>query len=881
MLLLAQNLPTPVGAFIGSNRLDTTGSTTVASLTTTGINTTGGSGSVMHVQAVVSTASGTPTLTDNKGNTGWTLVSSASRGIGATYYLWRFVAPAGGTGHTFTVTLGIGTGPITAIVVETLQCQLDATANYTADSTAPYTVGITTTGSSDVVLVFNSSDTAGYGSPFASLQTYVDTGSGWSLSSGFATGVAAGAQTITVNSAGSTDFQIAAVALNAASTAITGASSQTLGAVTQTAAGTVRVSGASALTLGSITQSSAGSVAITGASSQALGSVTQAASGVVGSAPITGASTLTLSAITGAAAGSVAVAGSHAATLAAITGSAAGAVAIAGSQAATLGSITQASAGTILVTGAAAQTMGAVTGSAAGSVAVTGASSITLGAVTGTAAGTVTSGVTGTSSQTLGAFTGAGAGTVSLSGSASQPLGAVTQAAAGTVAIVGASSQTIGAVTQSAAGTAGAVGASSLTLSAITGSAAGGVRVAGAQAVPLGSISQAAAGTVSISGAASQTVGQVSQSAAGSVAITGASSQALAGVTGSGAGTVVFAPITGTGAATLGAILAATTGQILIRGAGSGTLGSITGFAVGTSGRQVETIADDTAPFFSSLAITGTWGALSARLLFDEPTEDILNDLSLSTEYRATMQAEDWPDITRGDTVTIGAGTYRVRGVDILGDGRIKAVSLMLTAGTGPATFADDATAGGFFDAQEFGRVATFGARTAVVLLDAPADDVLVGRAMSREYAMRYRAADLPGLVRGSTVSIDGSTYTVREARRIGDGATLAADLTLKTGPGPAAFAFDADLSAFFEIPGFAVRARWGAIDAQVLFDLPGGDILGGTAQSAGYLATVRTADWPGIARGASVSIAPHTYTVREVRHVGDGATVELRMTRQ
>ena len=231
--------------------------------------------------------------------------------------------------------------------------------------------------------------------------------------------------------------------------------------------------------------------------------------------------------------------------------------------------------------------------------------------------------------------------------------------------------------------------------------------------------------------------------------------------------------------------------------------------------------------------------------------------------------------------MTIGAGTYRVRGVDILGDGRIKALTLTLTAGAGPTTFADDATAAGFFDAGVFGRVATFGARTAVVLLDAPDQDVLSGRAMSREYAMRYRAADLSGLSAGSVVTVDGSTYTVREVRRIGDGATLDAIVTLKTGTGPASFAFDADLATFFEVPGFAVMARWAGIDAQVLFDEPTEDILGGRAQSAGYMATVRAADWPGIARGASVSIAPNTYTVREVRHVGDGATVQIRMTRQ
>ena len=723
---------------------------------------------------------------------------------------------------------------------------------------------------------------------------------------------------------GTSSLTLGAVTQAAAGTvSVSGASSLTLGPITQASAGTVSVSGASSLTLGSVTQASAGTVALTGASAQTLGAITQAATGTVGAAPIVGTSSLTVGAITGTSSGGVTVTGASSATLAAVTGSAAGAVSIAGSQAATLGSITQAAAGTVSLSGASSQTLGAVTGSAAGAIAVTGASaqtlgtvtqasagtvrvsgaasqtlgavagtaagsvaiagasSQTLGAITGSAAGTLTSGVTGASSLTLGAFTGTGAGTVSVSGAAAQTLGAVSQAAAGAVAVVGASSLTLGAVTQAATGSVGFAGTSNLTLGAITSTAAGTVRVSGTQALTLGAVTQAAAGAVAVAGAASQTVGQVTQSAAGTAAVRGSAAQTLGAITGAGSGTVSFAPITGTSSLTLAAILSTTTGQIIVRGTGAATLDQITGSAVGSSGAPTETIVDDTSPFFSALAVTGTWGALSARLLWDEPDEDVLDARALSTEYRATMAAEDWPDITRGDTVTVGAGTYRVRGVDILGDGRLKVVSLMLTAGTGPTTFADDATAAGFFDATEFGRVATFGARTAVVLLDAPDDDVLGGRALSREYAMRYRAADLPGLVREAALTIDGSTYAVREVRRLGDGAVCVADLQLKTGPGPAGFAFDADLSTFFEVPGFAVKARWSGIDAQVLFDLPDGDILGGAAQSAGYRATVRAADWAGIARGASVSIAPHTYTVREVRHVGDGATVELRMTRQ
>ena len=293
------------------------------------------------------------------------------------------------------------------------------------------------------------------------------------------------------------------------------------------------------------------------------------------------------------------------------------------------------------------------------------------------------------------------------------------------------------------------------------------------------------------------------------------------------------------------------------------------------------TIADDLAPFFGAFATPATWGTTQALVIFDEPTEDVLGERGLYNSYEATLPASEWPGIDRGAQVVIAGGTYTVRSVDLVADGRLKRLALTLAAGTAPTSFADDPFADGFFDLGAFGRVATFGASTAVVLLDAPADDVMGGRVMTREYEARMRSTALPGVARGSVITIDGSAYQVREVRLEGDGAIKALQLQLNTGPGPGAFAFDADLAAFFDVPGFAVMAQWLGQEAQVLLDSPDGDVLAGRGASTEYRATMRTADFAGIARGATITITPYTYKVREVRQKGDGAVKELRLTRQ
>ena len=92
---------------------------------------------------------------------------------------------------------------------------IEAVVGYVADSAAPYTNTITTTKVGCALLVFNSSDTTDYASPFVGQHsTYIDAGTGWSLSAAASNeNLPIGTYTATVNSAGSTDFVIALVAV--------------------------------------------------------------------------------------------------------------------------------------------------------------------------------------------------------------------------------------------------------------------------------------------------------------------------------------------------------------------------------------------------------------------------------------------------------------------------------------------------------------------------------------------------------------------------------------------------------------------------------------------------------------------------------------------
>ena len=85
--------------------------------------------------------------------------------------------------------------------------------------------------------------------------------------------------------------------------------------------------------------------------------------------------------------------------------------------------------------------------------------------------------------------------------------------------------------------------------------------------------------------------------------------------------------------------------------------------------------------------------------------------------------------------------------------------------------FAEDMTV--FFDAAAgFALPATWGALSASVIFDSPAEDVLSGQVVGTDFSVVLPASFWPGIARDASVTITGKgTFVVREVRPLTDGA--------------------------------------------------------------------------------------------------------------
>jgi len=75
-----------------------------------------------------------------------------------------------------------------------------------------------------------------------------------------------------------------------------------------------------------------------------------------------------------------------------------------------------------------------------------------------------------------------------------------------------------------------------------------------------------------------------------------------------------------------------------------------------------------------------------------------------------------------------------------------------------------------FLSVNEFGVSCTLGASTFVGILDSPVEVLAGGMALSREYSLLAKTADVSTAVRGTSITVDSVSYTVRENRAIDDG---------------------------------------------------------------------------------------------------------------
>lgn len=81
---------------------------------------------------------------------------------------------------------------------------------------------------------------------------------------------------------------------------------------------------------------------------------------------------------------------------------------------------------------------------------------------------------------------------------------------------------------------------------------------------------------------------------------------------------------------------------------------------------------------------------------------------------------------------------------------------------------------------QDMGLPVIWGSVSGLGLLDMPDDVIAGGLAITTDYSLTVRTDLFGGLVRGNALTVGGIAYTVKELRRIGDGA-LARVLLSKT----------------------------------------------------------------------------------------------------
>jgi len=70
----------------------------------------------------------------------------------------------------------------------------------------------------------------------------------------------------------------------------------------------------------------------------------------------------------------------------------------------------------------------------------------------------------------------------------------------------------------------------------------------------------------------------------------------------------------------------------------------------------------------------------------------------------------------------------------------------------------------------DFGVSCTAGATTANGILDMPSQVISDGMVLTTDYTLTTRSSTFGSLVRGDSITVDGTAYTVRETMLISDG---------------------------------------------------------------------------------------------------------------
>jgi hypothetical protein len=71
---------------------------------------------------------------------------------------------------------------------------------------------------------------------------------------------------------------------------------------------------------------------------------------------------------------------------------------------------------------------------------------------------------------------------------------------------------------------------------------------------------------------------------------------------------------------------------------------------------------------------------------------------------------------------------------------------------------------------SDFGVPVSAGAVTGVGIFDMPSQIVADGMVLTTDYRLTVKTADFGSLIYGNTITVDGASYTIREAMKVDDG---------------------------------------------------------------------------------------------------------------
>ena len=92
-----------------------------------------------------------------------------------------------------------------------------------------------------------------------------------------------------------------------------------------------------------------------------------------------------------------------------------------------------------------------------------------------------------------------------------------------------------------------------------------------------------------------------------------------------------------------------------------------------------DALADDLGVFLGDYGVSATSGATTANVILDEPTQELVGDLVLSTDYQITAKASDFGTLTAGTSITVNSVAYTVRETRLIDDGLFCEISLQKT----------------------------------------------------------------------------------------------------------------------------------------------------------------------------------------------------------